>query len=82
MLQSEQELKLKKLSAIFEQFENETESDFSGSGSLTEDAALPGENNRIDLERLSEVRREALAKVAGSALQKIDESGEINLSFE
>lgn len=82
MLQTDQELKLKRLSAILEQFENESDSDFSGSVSLAEDPAYLGENERTELERLSALRRAALSKVAGSALQKIDQSGEINLSFE
>lgn len=82
MLQPEQELKLKRLSAILQQFENETDSDFSGSVSLAEDISFLGQDERNELERLSELRRAALSKVAGSALQKMDQSGEINLSFE
>ncbi|MFN5370335.1 MAG: hypothetical protein ACK5B6_02630 [Bacteroidia bacterium] len=82
MLQPEQELKLKRLSAILQQFENETDSDFSGSVSLAEDTSFLGQDERNELERLSELRRAALSKVAGSALQKMDQSGEINLSFE
>jgi hypothetical protein len=82
MLQPEQELKLKRLSAILHQFENETDSDFSGSISLAEDTSFLGQDERNELERLSELRRAALSKVAGSALQKMDQSGEINLSFE
>jgi hypothetical protein len=82
MLQPEQELKLKRLSAILQQFENETDSDFSGSVSLAEDTSFLGQDERNELERLSELRRAALSKVAGSALQKMEQSGEINLSFE
>jgi hypothetical protein len=82
MLHTDQELKLKRLSAILEQFENETDTDFSGSVSLAEDTSYLGQDERNELERLSELRRAALSKVAGSALQKMDQSGEINLSFE
>jgi hypothetical protein len=82
MLHTDQELKLKRLSAILEQFENETDTDFSGSVSLAEDTSYLGQDERNELERLSEFRRAALSKVAGSALQKMDQSGEINLSFE
>lgn len=82
MLHTDQELKLKRLSAILEQFENETDTDFSGSVSLAEDTSYLGHHERNELERLSELRRAALSKVAGSALQKMDQSGEINLSFE
>ena len=82
MLHTDQELKLKRLSAILEQFENETDTDFSGSVSLAEDTSYLGHEERNELERLSELRRAALSKVAGSALQKMDQSGEINLSFE
>jgi hypothetical protein len=82
MLHTDQELKLKRLSAILEQFENETDTDFSGSVSLAEDTSYLGHDERNELERLSELRRAALSKVAGSALQKMDQSGEINLSFE
>jgi len=82
MLQPDQELKLKRLSAILEKFENETDSDFSGSISLAEDTSYLGKDERSELNRLSELRRAALSKVAGSALQKMDQSGEINLSFE
>jgi hypothetical protein len=82
MLHTDQELKLKRLSAILEQFENDTDTDFSGSVSLAEDTSYLGQDERNELERLSELRRAALSKVAGSALQKMDQSGEINLSFE
>jgi hypothetical protein len=82
MLHTDQELKLKRLSAILEQFENETDTDFSGSVSLAEDTSYLGQDERNELVRLSELRRAALSKVAGSALQKMDQSGEINLSFE
>jgi hypothetical protein len=50
--------------------------------SLAEDTSYLGQDERNELERLSELRRAALSKVAGSALQKMDQSGEINLSFE
>jgi hypothetical protein len=82
MLHTDQELKLKRLSAILEQFENDTDTDFSGSVSLAEDTSYLGQDERNELVRLSELRRAALSKVAGSALQKMDQSGEINLSFE
>jgi hypothetical protein len=82
MLQPDQELKLKRLSAILEKFENETDSDFSGAVSLAEDTSFLGQDERNELDRLSELRRAALSKVPGSALQKMDQSGEINLSFE
>jgi len=82
MLHTDQELKLKRLSAILEQFENETDTDFSGSVSLAEDTSYLGQDERNELVRLSELRLAALSKVAGSALQKMDQSGEINLSFE
>jgi hypothetical protein len=82
MLHTEQENQLKRLAALLAQFEDLTTSDFDGTVSLAEDTAHLGEDGRRELERLSELRRAALSKVAGSALQKIDHTGEINLSFE
>lgn len=82
MLHPEQENQLKRLAAILEQFDDQITSDFDGTVSLAEDTAHIGEEGRRELDRLSELRRAALSKVAGSALQKIDRSGEINLSFE
>jgi hypothetical protein len=82
MLHPEQEIQLKRLSAILEQFDDQYTSDFEGNVSLAEDASLLGDEGKRELERLSELRRAALSKVAGSALQKIDSSGDVNLSFE
>jgi hypothetical protein len=82
MLHPEQEIQLKRLSAILEQFDDQTTSDFEGTISLAEDVSHLGDEGKRELERLSELRRAALSKVAGSALQKIDPSGDVNLSFE
>jgi hypothetical protein len=82
MLHPEQEIQLKRLSAILEQFDDQTTSDFEGTISLVEDVSHLGDEGKRELERLSELRRAALSKVAGSALQKIDPSGDVNLSFE
>ena len=82
MLHPDQEVQLKRLAAILEKFDDQITSDFEGNVSLAEDTAHIGDDGRRELDRLSELRRAALSKVVGSALQKMDHSGDINLSFE
>jgi hypothetical protein len=82
MLHPYQEVQLKRLAAILEKFDDQITSDFEGNVSLAEDTAHIGDDGRRELDRLSELRRAALSKAVGSALQKMDHSGDINLSFE
>ena len=72
MLQPDQELKLKRLSAILEKFENETDSDFSGAVSLSEDTSFLCQDERHELDRPTELRLAALSKVSGSSFQHMD----------